>query len=220
MRQHDIGYPMTVDWLANRASSKVNPLKLHTGPYSIGYTTSDVTSIDALLRLPKSRGPVPQAIYQSVTLSPETLPATTTTTQMDTAPQFDDDFFETAFDGIIEAVPITIEAVRAEVTGTTPGKLKGYLEDCSPDRIAGWAQNAFPSAPPVQLCIMLGRIVLANISADSWRADLSDADIGTGHHAFDFQPIPPIARDLLGEVKVFRVEDRVELPRVFELINQ
>ncbi len=118
----------------------------------------------------------------------------------------DEAFFETAFEGVTDDPVLS------------PGPLQGYLEDCSPDRIAGWAQDS--GGGPVRVAIMLGRIKLAELSADSWRADLSEAAIGTGHHAFEFRPNPPIARDLLDEVRVFRIADKAQLPRTFELEQQ
>ena len=97
----------------------------------------------------------------------------------DIAPYVDEAFFEAAFEGVTDA----------PVAEPAPGPLRGYLEDCSPGRIAGWAQD---SASPVHLAIMLGGMKLTELSADAWRADLSEAAIGTGHHAFEFHPDPPL----------------------------
>jgi len=146
-----------------------------------------------------------QAGYRSLTLS---TPPNPTTVPPEIASYVDEAFFEAAFEGVTEA----------PVPATAPGQLQGYLEDCSPDRIAGWALDS--AGGPVRVSIMLGRMKLAELLADSWRADLSEAAIGTGHHGFEFRPTPPIARDLLGDVRVFRVGDKAELPRTSELEHQ
>ena len=166
-------------------------------------------------------GGIRPAAYQSVTLSPKPAPvvaaAPVELAPAQAVPQFDDAFFEEAFEGLTEAGP----SGTAPVAGpAATGVLKGYLEDCSPDRIAGWAQDSRPGAAPVRVAVMLGRLVLAEVLANLWRADLSAAGIGTGHHAFEFRPVPPMARDLLGAVRIIRLPDKAELPRVFELVNQ
>jgi hypothetical protein len=181
-------------------------LKTNIAKYAIEYQPFDMASIAVK---PNLRNGIGQPVYQSATLTAGAHAPTAS------PPGFGDDFFDTAFEGLTETAP-----AEAKSGKTALGALKGYLEDCSPDRIAGWAQNSRPGAPPVQVAIMLGRLVLAELVAESWRADLSAADIGTGHHAFEFRPVPPIASDLLGAVKVVRVADKAELPRVFGLVNQ
>jgi hypothetical protein len=194
-------------------------LKTSSNFYSIGLRFPDPHALKATHRFANDGGAIRQAVYHSVTLSPQTMPNSIAVPAED-AVRMDDDFFANAFEGINEAPQAKADAVYGQHDGPALGLLRGYLEDCSPDRIAGWAQNLRPGAPPVRVAIMLGRIVLADVVADKWRADLSAANIGTGHHAFEFRPVPPIARDLLGAIKVVRVADKVELPRVFELVNQ
>jgi hypothetical protein len=189
---------------------------MFTGTYSIGFKLANDPPVKAPVTPASSTIPAQQPGYHSVTLSapPPAPPAPVGPDQAD------DDFFAEAFDGVAASIP-GMAAPFSETAGDqTPGALRGYLEDCSPDRIAGWAQDERPGAPPVHVAILLGRIVLAELVADSWRADLSAAEIGTGHHAFEFRPGAPIARDLLSAVKVIRVTDKAELPRVFELVNQ
>jgi hypothetical protein len=186
--------------------------------YSISYMLSDTVSLPGLFKSPQQS----QAAPHDVSLSPEATPHIAAPNAIGISP-FDDDFFDTAFEGLTQAAMSAITAgssTDGHAIDASPGPFRGYLEDCSPSRIAGWAQDLRPGTPAVHVAIMLGRIVLAELVANLWRADLSAAAIGTGSHAFEFKPDPPIARDLLGAVKVIRIADKAELPRVFGLINQ
>jgi hypothetical protein len=96
--------------------------------------------------------------------------------------------------------------------GDPLGELRGWVEDCSPERIAGWAQNMeFPHAGVV-LSIFLGDDKLADIIANKQRADLEEAGIGDGRHAFEYRPKTPIPAERLHTVRVVRAMDREALP--------
>jgi hypothetical protein len=96
--------------------------------------------------------------------------------------------------------------------GDPLGELRGWVEDCSPDRIAGWAQNMeFPHAGVV-LSVFLGDEKLADVMASKQRADLEEAGIGDGRHGFEYRPKTPIPAGRLHTVRVVRAMDRTPLP--------
>ena len=91
---------------------------------------------------------------------------------------------------------------------------KGYLEDCSPGRIAGWAQDQKHIDSPVRVAVLLDGAVVAEMEADVWRRDLEDAFIGDGCHAFEFRPVPPLSPEKLARLTVVRAVDGTELERL------
>jgi hypothetical protein len=130
--------------------------------------------------------------------------------------------------GTPEASPAALGVIRQRIarragihsaSDGVPGVLRGYLEDCSPGRIAGWAQDMLEVDAPVRVAIMLDGVTLGEIAANAWRPDLAKAGIGRGDHGFDFCPAEPIPLHRLGAIKVIRVADRAELPRVFGLAS-
>ena len=111
-------------------------------------------------------------------------------------------------------------ATRAGVEDTPPprtARLRGFLEDCSPTRIAGWAQDRQNEAKPVHIAILLDGAVLAEIKADQWRKDLQAAQIGDGFHAFEYRPASPLPSAKLDSVKIVCVVDGTELKPVASL---
>jgi hypothetical protein len=94
------------------------------------------------------------------------------------------------------------------------GELCGFLEDCSPGRIAGWARDTQYIDGAVRVAVLLDGAVVAEMDADGWRQDLEDAAIGNGCHAFEFRPVPPLSAEKLARITVVRAADGVELQRL------
>jgi T5SS/PEP-CTERM-associated repeat protein len=66
------------------------------------------------------------------------------------------------------------------------GTLRGYVDEVSASRIAGWAQAIdFPEAP-VCLDIYAGERLIGQVLANLYREDLQEAGLGSGCHAFEF----------------------------------
>ena len=112
------------------------------------------------------------------------------------------------------------QRVGVVTSGPASGALRGYLEHCSADRIAGWAVDTLNSTSPVRLSILLDQDVLAEVVASAWRPDLGQAGIGDGRHGFEFRPAQSIPAERLRQVRIIRTVDGAELPRVFELVSQ
>jgi hypothetical protein len=93
-----------------------------------------------------------------------------------------------------------------EATGT----LRGYVDEVSAKRIAGWAQSAEHPDVPVCLDIIADGRTIAHVLANEFRRDLRRAVIGSGHHAFTFIPPQDIA---LAHVEVRRSLDNAVLRR-------
>ncbi len=105
-------------------------------------------------------------------------------------------------------------AVRAGLLniagGEQPGPLRGCVDEASATRIAGWAQNPGHPDAPVCLDIFADGRMIGQVLANTYRADLWRAGIGSGHHAFTFVPPQDIA---LARVEVRRSLDSDVLRR-------
>jgi hypothetical protein len=62
----------------------------------------------------------------------------------------------------------------------------GYIDEISPRRVAGWAQNAEAPEAPVCLDILADDQLIGQVLANRYRADLKRAGLGSGHHSFEF----------------------------------
>ena len=65
------------------------------------------------------------------------------------------------------------------------GSLVGHIDELSRDRIKGWALDTAAPDSPVRLRILDGGVVLCEVVADQFRADLAHAGHGKGLCAFD-----------------------------------
>ncbi len=99
--------------------------------------------------------------------------------------------------------------VRAGITPrvTPTGALLGFVDQATPQRVCGWAQDGDDPETPVMLEIQVGRRPVLCILANGYRADLRQAGIGSGCHAFDL--VPPAG--LRGTVTVRRIGDKAVL---------
>jgi hypothetical protein len=88
--------------------------------------------------------------------------------------------------------------------GERTSALRGYIDEVSSTRIAGWAQNPDHPGTPVCLDIFADGRVIGQVLANDYRADLWRAGIGSGHHAFAFVPLQDIA---LARIEVRRSLD-------------
>jgi hypothetical protein len=91
-----------------------------------------------------------------------------------------------------------VEAARREidtraglrsVTGEVTPELRGFVDEASARRIAGWAQNVAHPEAPVCLDIFAGGRLIGRTLANRYREDLERAGLGRGRHSFEF--IPP-----------------------------
>ena len=73
---------------------------------------------------------------------------------------------------------------RGEVPAAA-GSLLGHIDDVSRDRVKGWALDSASPDRPVHLRILDGGVVLCELVADQYRADLAHAGHGNGSCAFD-----------------------------------
>lgn len=88
-----------------------------------------------------------------------------------------------------------------------PGVLHGFVDVAGPENVEGWAQDeAAPEAPVVLDIARAGRRI-GRVLANRYRADLRQAGLGSGCHAFRFA-LPPGE----GEITVTRAADGTMLP--------
>ncbi len=90
-------------------------------------------------------------------------------------------------------------------------EMRGALDLCTRDRIAGWAYSQGSDAP-VALQILDNGVPIARVLANDSRPDLPGAGIGTGRHAFDLLipgGLSPLTRHV---IDIRRDSDGARLP--------
>ena len=90
--------------------------------------------------------------------------------------------------------------------------LRGNIEVANPARLAGWVQDKSRSDAAVDLLITNNGVEAGSILADRYRADLVEAEIGNGHHAFDFKFPPGAISTESHIIRIFEKSTGVELP--------
>ena len=71
--------------------------------------------------------------------------------------------------------------------------LRGYIDEAKPNRIAGWVWDPQRPQERISLDLLAGEARLARVVANEFRADLAQAGIGDGRHAFAI----PLDQDML-----------------------
>jgi len=92
------------------------------------------------------------------------------------------------------------------------GTVRGHVDLVTPDVIEGWAQIAERPEAPVCVAIYAGAQCIGEAFADLYRADLSQAGLGSGKHAFRFA-LPAGGRFDLSAIEVRCGRDGTVLPR-------
>jgi glycosyltransferase involved in cell wall biosynthesis len=90
--------------------------------------------------------------------------------------------------------------------------LRGNIDSANTHHITGWAQEDLRPEIPVNLLITNNDVVVIRILANRYRADLKEAGIGDGRHAFDFEFDGALWAHELNVVRVCRESDGAELP--------
>jgi hypothetical protein len=90
----------------------------------------------------------------------------------------------------------------------THGALRGYVDEPGPEICSGWAQDLENPETPVCLDILVDGARIARVLANLYRADLRDAGIGSGCHAFR----APLPAGLSGRLEIRRASDGAALP--------
>ena len=104
-------------------------------------------------------------------------------------------------------VPTALLAIPARGAA----EMRGALDLCTRDRIAGWAYSQGSDAP-VALQVLDNGVPIARVLANESRPDLPGAGIGTGRHAFDLLipgGLSPLTRHV---IDIRRDSDGARLP--------
>jgi hypothetical protein len=83
------------------------------------------------------------------------------------------------------------------------GAMRGYVDEAGPARVCGWAQDADRPEEPVALEICVDGVIVLTVLANGYRADLRNASLGSGCHAFSMD----LPAGITGTVMVRRVAD-------------
>ncbi len=87
----------------------------------------------------------------------------------------------------IEAARQKIAARAGIVAAASQGELRGWVEGVTSDALWGWALDAGAPDAPVCLHVLADGCVIGRVLANRFRADLRDAGLGCGRHAFHFE---------------------------------
>jgi hypothetical protein len=90
----------------------------------------------------------------------------------------------------------------------TNGAMRGYVDQPGPIFCTGWAQDLENPETPVCLDIMADGTHIATVLANFYRADLRQAGLGSGCHAFR----AALPAGLTGRLEIRRAADGAELP--------
>ncbi len=111
----------------------------------------------------------------------------------------------------IEAARQKIASRAGIVSTSAPGDLRGWVEGVSADALWGWALNSGDPQNPVSLHILADGCVIGRVLANRFRADLKEAGLGDGRHAFEFHP-PKGVDFSRAHVELRRASDGAALP--------
>jgi hypothetical protein len=104
------------------------------------------------------------------------------------------------------------------LTEVEPGRLRGWLDRVTPPhKIEGWAQDEANPELPVLLEVLLDGLVIGEMLACEFRADLAAEGIGDGRHGFAWRTGAVLPPDALSRVHVRRKQDGAALPNVVPL---
>jgi autotransporter passenger strand-loop-strand repeat protein len=100
-------------------------------------------------------------------------------------------------------------AARAgiEAPVTIPGSLRGFVDEPGPVTVSGWAQDQANPEQPVCLDVFANGRRVARVLANRYRADLRDAGIGSGTHAFTVD----LPLGCVGSIEIRRTVDAAPL---------
>ena len=112
----------------------------------------------------------------------------------DTEP-FDSTLFRKHCQKDIRAIDVGIR----ELAENEP--VRGNVDVFSFQKIAGWAQYVQHPEIPVTLGIHFDNELAAQVVADRYRPDLKAANLGSGHHSFEFIPSKLFLSSKMIEVK-------------------
>jgi autotransporter passenger strand-loop-strand repeat protein len=114
----------------------------------------------------------------------------------------------------VEAVRrgLAARATRLSPDGTAAiAPLRGYLDRVSRMTVEGWAFTPNDDGP-VRLAVLANGVVIGQVTADRYRADLKAAGIGNGRHGFRFVLRQGFAGDVSHRIEVRRESDWSALP--------
>jgi hypothetical protein len=92
------------------------------------------------------------------------------------------------------------------------GPLRGSFDQLTARIIQGWARNTHAPERPVDLVILDNEVVIAELSADTYRQDLQEAGLGNGCHAFSVTIPGQLSGFSTHVISVRRQADGAELP--------
>lgn len=99
--------------------------------------------------------------------------------------------------------------------GLAAVSLQGFIDAIERRVVYGWAWNPQRPDERIQVDILHGEHHLATVTAEQFRSDLVDLEIGDGHHAFEFTLPDTLAGDVhSSEIEVRFADSVVPLPRM------
>ena len=91
-------------------------------------------------------------------------------------------------------------------------RLQAYIDEARPDRITGWVWDPQQPMRRISVDLLDGETRLARIVANEFRADLAQAGIGDGCHAFTIPLGPELLRNGHGLLRLRDADSDADLP--------
>lgn len=107
-------------------------------------------------------------------------------------------------------------ARRARRRVKEDGPMRGFLDLAGPELVAGWAQGLEAPEAPVRLDICVAGRRVARVLANKYRADLRQAGLGSGCHAFEWR----VPKRMTGPFEVHRSCDGTILEKTAPALPQ
>ena len=116
----------------------------------------------------------------------------------------------------LQVIQERIAARAGVITPVEPvGALRGFIDMATPMRLCGWAQDTESPEEPVALEVLSDGHPVLCLLANGYRADLRQAGLGSGCHAFNMA----LPAGLTGQIEVRRVADGAYLPQTLAALK-
>jgi hypothetical protein len=108
---------------------------------------------------------------------------------------------------VVDLQPYDATRSDVETLSAESGPLRGFIDLAGPRIVAGWARDEAHPETPVNLEILVGGERVTGVIANRYRADLREAGLCGGNHAFEVE----LHNGVFGWVEVRRSSDRAIL---------
>ncbi|NHN87973.1 Hint domain-containing protein [Acetobacter conturbans] len=113
-----------------------------------------------------------------------------------------------------EALEVIRRSLTSSIQEEPLASIELYIDVATRGRVAGWARDPLRPAHRLRLRLMVGALVLCEVTASRYRADLEAAGKGDGQHAFEVDVVGGLTEEQLALLRVEPVTYRERLREV------